>query len=229
MRILIVEDEVKLAQFVARGLEAEGHTVGTLSRAEEGRMAHAEAPFDLIVLDLMLPGMDGVDFCRELRAKGDATPILMLTARDAVRDRVRGLDSGADDYLTKPFSLDELLARVRALLRRPRGSQPARLCLSDLAIDTLSCRVWRGNREVLLSAKEYRLLTYLTANADRILSRPLIEEAVWGFDFDAATNVVDVYIGLLRRKLEAGGEPRLIHTVRSMGYVLRAPADGKGT
>src|SRR5688572_24065988 len=168
MRILIVEDEAKLAQFVARGLRAEGHTVETFSRAEDARLAHAEVPFDLIVLDLMLPGMDGIAFCRGLRKGGCVTPILMLTARDAVRDRVQGLDSGADDYLTKPFALDELLARVRALLRRPRESQPARLCVGDLSIDTLSCRVRRGDREIDLSAKEYRLLTYFAANPDRV-------------------------------------------------------------
>jgi DNA-binding response OmpR family regulator len=221
MRILLVEDEAKVASFAARSLQAEGHTVEMAGEGESARAVLAAASFDLIILDLMLPGVDGITLCRELRARGDTTPILMLTARDAVKDRVQGLDSGADDYLTKPFALEELLARVRALLRRPRQVQPARLQIGDLMIDTYSRRVWRGEREVPLSAKEYALLTYLMANPDRVLSRPMIEEAVWGFDFHCATNVVDVYIGLLRRKLEAGGEPRLIHTVRSMGYVLR--------
>jgi DNA-binding response OmpR family regulator len=223
MRILLVEDEEKVARFVARSLRAEGHSLETVGHAEDARLLLATAAFDLILLDLMLPGADGLTFCRELRARGDATPILMLTARDAVKDRVQGLDSGADDYLTKPFALEELLARVRALLRRPRHTLSARLRMADLTIDSQSRRVWRGDREVLLSAKEYALLTYLMTNPDRVLSRPMIEEAVWGFDFDCATNVVDVYVGLLRRKLEAGDEPRLIHTVRSMGYVFRVP------
>jgi two-component system response regulator MprA len=228
MRILLVEDEVKVARFVARGLQAEGHCVELAVDAEEARATLAAGAFDLIILDLMLPGMDGITFCRALRARSDATPVLMLTARDAVKDRVQGLDSGADDYLTKPFALEELLARVRALSRRSRQGQPAELRLADLTVDTRTRRTRRGDREVTLSAREYALLTYLLANVDRVLSRPLIEEAVWGFDFDSGTNVVDVYIGLLRRKLEAGGEPRLIHTVRSVGYVLRAPqCDGQ--
>jgi DNA-binding response OmpR family regulator len=226
MHILLVEDEAKVAQFVARSLEAEWAVVDRVEHAEDARAALATTTFDLIILDLMLPGVDGITFCRELRTRGNTTPILMLTARDAVRDRVRGLDSGADDYLTKPFALEELLARVRALLRRPRQIEHARLRVADLTVDTASRRVWRGEREVALSAREYMLLTYLMANPDRVVSRPMIEEAVWGFDFNCATNVVDVYIGLLRRKLEAGSEPRLIHTVRNMGYVLRISACG---
>jgi DNA-binding response OmpR family regulator len=220
MRILIVEDESKVAQFVARGLRSEGHSVEAAAEAGEARAALAAGAFDLIILDLMLPDVDGMTFCHALRGRGDTTPILMLTARDTVRDRVAGLDSGADDYLTKPFALEELLARVRALLRRPRQVQSTPLRVADLVVDAPSRRVWRGDREIALSAKEYALLAYLMANPDRVLSRPMIEEAVWGFDFDCATNVVDVYVGLLRRKLEAGGESRLIHTVRNMGYVL---------
>jgi DNA-binding response OmpR family regulator len=222
MRILIVEDELKVAQFVARGVRSEGHSVELAVDVEGARDALAAGAFDLVILDLMLPDVDGIAFCRELRADRDTTPILILTARDTVRDRVVGLDSGADDYLTKPFALEELLARVRALLRRPRQVQPPQLRVADLIVDSPSRRVWRGEREITLSAKEYTLLTYLMANPDHVLSRPMIEEAVWGFDFDCTTNVVDVYVGLLRRKLEAGGEPRLIHTVRNMGYVLRA-------
>jgi DNA-binding response OmpR family regulator len=221
MRILIVEDEMKVANFVARGLRSEGHSVETAGDAGEARAALAAGAFDLVILDLMLPDVDGIGFCHDLRARGNTMPILMLTARDTVGDRVAGLDSGADDYLTKPFALEELLARVRALLRRPRQVQAAPLQMADLRVDSPSRRVWRGDREIALSAKEYSLLAYLMANPDRVLSRPMIEEAVWGFDFDCATNVVDVYVGLLRRKLEAGGECRLIHTVRNMGYVLR--------
>jgi DNA-binding response OmpR family regulator len=226
MRILIVEDELKVAQFVARGVRSEGHSVELAADVEEARDALAAGAFDLVILDLMLPDVDGIAFCRELRSDRDTTPVLILTARDTVRDRVVGLDSGADDYLTKPFALEELLARVRALLRRPRQVQPPQLRVADLIVDSPSRRVWRGEREITLSAKEYALLTYLMANPDHVLSRPMIEEAVWGFDFDCTTNVVDVYVGLLRRKLEAGGEPRLIHTVRNMGYVLRAHGRG---
>jgi DNA-binding response OmpR family regulator len=222
MRILIVEDETKLAHFVARGLRSEGHSVEAAADAMEAREILAAGAFDLVILDLMLPDVDGIAVCRELRARRDTTPILMLTARDTVQDRVAGLDSGADDYLTKPFALEELLARVRALLRRPRQAQSPQLQVADLVVDGPSRRAWRGEREIALSAKEYALLAYLMANPDRVLCRPMIEEAVWGFDFDCATNVVDVYVGLLRRKLEAGGESRLIHTVRNMGYVLRA-------
>jgi two-component system, OmpR family, response regulator MprA len=224
MHILLIEDESKVARFVMRGLEAEGHTVEWVARAEDASAGMATAPFDLVILDLMLPGVDGLTFCREQRERGDHTPILMLTARDAVRDRVQGLDSGADDYLTKPFALEELLARVRALLRRRHQVDSQHLRWADLTIDSRARRVWRGKREIELSAREYRLLSYMLANPDRVVSRPMIEEAVWGFDFDCATNVVDVYIGLLRRKLEARDEPRLIHTVRGAGYVLRSPS-----
>jgi len=222
LRILIVEDETKVSHFVARGLRSEGHSVEVAADAREARYAMAAGAFDLVILDLMLPDVDGIAFCHALRARGDTTPVLMLTARDTVQDRVVGLDSGADDYLTKPFALEELLARVRALLRRPRQAKATQLRVADLTVDGPSRRVWRGDREIVLSAKEYALLAYLMANPDHVLSRPMIEEAVWGFDFDCATNVVDVYVGLLRRKLEAGGESRLIHTVRNMGYVLRA-------
>jgi DNA-binding response OmpR family regulator len=221
MRILLVEDERRVASFVRRSLEAEGYAVVALTRAEEARAVLSASAFDLIILDLMLPGIDGITFCRELRARRETTPILMLTARDTVEDRVRGLDSGADDYLTKPFALEELLARVRALLRRPRQAEPVTLRVGDLVVETGTRAVRRGEREMRLSAREYGLLTYLMRNAGRVLSRPMIEEAVWGYDFDCATNLVDVYVGLLRRKLEMGGEPRLIHTVRGMGYVMR--------
>jgi len=226
VRILLIEDEAKLARFVARSLEAEGHVAVAVGRAEEAQLALAEAGFDLIILDLMLPGMDGVQFCRALRARHNLTPILMLTARRGVKDRVAGLDSGADDYLTKPFALEELLARVRALLRRPRHAQPIELRVADIVVDVQTRRVRRGDREVPLRAREYALLHYFMSNPDRVLTRPMIEEAVWGYDFDCATNVVDVYIGLLRKKLEAAGEPRVIQTLRGMGYVLRAEGCG---
>jgi two-component system response regulator MprA len=228
MNILLVEDEAKVARFVTRSLAAEGHTVQTVEHAEAAEAALAMTAFDLIILDLMLPGIHGVTFCREQRARGNRTSILMLTARDSVEDRVLGLESGADDYLVKPFALEELLARVRALLRRSsqRGSHELRT--ADLTVDTRSRRVCRGGREISLSTKEYQLLAYLLTHPDQVVSRPMIEEAVWGFDFDCATNVVDVYIGLLRRKLEAGDKPRLIHTVRGAGYVLRPEARDAG-
>jgi two-component system response regulator MprA len=224
MNILLVEDEAKIARFVTRSLEAEGHTVHGVGHAEEAEAALAVTAFDLIILDLMLPGGDGVELCREQRAHGNSTPILMLTARDTVEDRVLGLESGADDYLVKPFALEELLARVRALLRRSRQRGKPEMRVADLTVDIRSRRVRRGEREISLSTKEYRLLTYLLTHADQVVSRPMIEEAVWGFDFDCGTNVVDVYISVLRRKLEAGDEPRLIHTVRGAGYVLRPEA-----
>jgi DNA-binding response OmpR family regulator len=220
--ILLVEDEAKVARFVARRLQAEGHTVETVGHVEEARTALASLAFDLIILDLMLPGTDGIPFCRELRVRGNTTPILMLTAHNDVKNRVQALDSGADDCLPKPFALVELLARVRALLRRPRRVQPMQLCVADLTVDLGSRRAWRGDREIALSPREYALLTYLMANPDRMVGRRIIEGTVWCFACES--NVVDVCVGRLRRKLEAGGEPRLIHAVRSGGYILRSSA-----
>jgi heavy metal response regulator len=225
MRILIIEDEEKIARFVERGLKEEAFEVEIALRGDEGfELAQTEG-FDLIVLDVKLPGMDGFAVARELRKKGAQAKIIMLSARDAVEDKVRGLDSGADDYLTKPFSFDELLARVRALLRRGESAAPE-LRVADLTLDQRKRRVTRGGREIGLSNREYALLEYLMLNADAVVSRARIAEHVWGIDFDTFTNTIDVYIRYLREKIDADSGPKLIHTVRGRGYCLseKAPA-----
>ena len=227
MRILVVEDERKVASFIRQGLEEEGHTV---ELAGDGAialdLAEAEPAYDLIVLDVMLPKRDGLDVLKTLRARGVTTPVLMLTARDAVADKVAGLDLGADDYLTKPFAFEELLARVRALLRRGTDQRAAVLRLGDLSLDPATREARRGARRIVLTAREYSLLDYFLRNAGRLLTRPMIAEHVWGLDFDAESNIIDVYVGYLRRKVDAAGETRLLHTVRGSGYVMKAE-DGR--
>lgn len=220
-RILIIDDDEAITTALRRALSFEGYIVDVGLDGEEGlRRARDNAP-DLIILDILMPGLDGLEVCRRLRS-GDDTPILMLTARDDVADRVRGLDAGADDYLVKPFAPDELLARVRALLRRrePRDRQ-AVLRFADLTVETLTHQVFRGQREIQFSAKEFDLLVYFARHPRQVLSREQLLDAVWGYHFDGETNVVDVYVGYLRQKLEANNEPRLIHTVRGVGFVLR--------
>jgi len=221
-RILVIEDDAPIADFVRRGLTYEGYTVEVVANGEAGLAAARDRPPDLVVLDVMLPGLDGFAVCQRLRAAGDV-PILMLTARDAVSDRVTGLDSGADDYLTKPFAFEELLARIRALLRRTRptaGEPPLRF--ADLTMDLAARQVWRGERPVDLTAREFDLLELLMRHPGQVLTRDAIYQNVWGFDFDGESNLAEVYIRYLRHKLEAGAEPRLIQTVRGVGYVLRA-------
>ncbi len=222
MRILVVEDERKVASFVRQGLEEEGHTVEV---AADGATAldlvEADPGYDLIVLDVMLPRRDGLDVLKTLRARGVTTPVLILTARDAVADKVAGLDLGADDYLTKPFAFEELLARVRALLRRGTDQRAAVLRLGDLSLDPATREARRGARRITLTAREYSLLDYFLRNPGRLLTRPMIAEHVWGLDFDAESNIIDVYVGYLRRKVDAAGEPRLLHTVRGSGYVMK--------
>jgi len=221
MLILIVEDERKIASFIRKGLEAEGYTVDAAYDGEQG-LALAEAnDYDLILLDIMLPKLDGVTLCRELREEGKEIPILMLTAKDAVADRVQGLDSGADDYLTKPFAFDELLARVRALLRRGGPKTLPKLQMADLVLDPSTREVQRAGQLIQLTNLEYRLLHYLMQNTGRVLSRTLIEEHVWGSSFDSFTNAVDVYISKLRKKIDWGFDKELIYTVREIGYVLK--------
>lgn len=219
--VLVVDDDPKITQLLRRTLSIEGYKVQT---AESGAaaldLARSHEP-DLIILDVLMPGMDGLEVCRRLRANSD-TPILMLTAKDDVSDRVEGLDRGADDYVVKPFALEELLARVRALLRRHEPAA-APIVYSDLELDTASRTARRGPREITLSTTEFELLQYFMRHPRRVLSRDAILNAVWGPDFERPTNVVEVYIGYLRSKLEAEGEPRLIHTVRGAGYVLREP------
>ncbi|HLH72792.1 MAG TPA: response regulator transcription factor [Chloroflexota bacterium] len=220
-RILVIDDDLSITTALRRALSFEGYTVDVALDGEEGlRKARDVAP-DLVILDVLMPGIDGFEVCRRLRA-GDDTPILMLTARDEVADRVRGLDAGADDYLVKPFAPDELLARVRALLRR-RESRPSATTFrfADLVVDIQSHQVFRGEREIHLSAKEFDLLAYLARHPRQVLTREQLLDAVWGYQFDGETNVVDVYVGYVRQKLEAESEPRLIHTVRGVGYVLR--------
>ena len=222
MRILVVEDERKVANFVRQGLEEEGHVVEV---AADGAAAIdlglGEPPYDLIVLDVMLPKRDGFAVLRTLRDNRVATPVLMLTARDAVGDKVAGLDAGADDYLAKPFAFEEFLARVRALLRRGGDQRSAILRLDDLTLDPLQREVKRGERRVMLTPREYALLEYFLRNVGRVLSRPMLAQHVWGLDFDTESNLIDVYVGYLRRKIDGKGERPLLHTVRGAGYVLK--------
>ncbi len=221
--ILVVEDEERIVQFLKRGLIYEGYDVQTALDGESGlELAEAHPP-DLVILDLMLPELDGLEVCRHLRQVSD-TPILILTAKDAVEDRVRGLDAGADDYLVKPFALDELLARIRALLRRTKAEVPAVLNYADLRLDTGTHQAFRGERPVELTAKEYELLELFMRHPRQVLTRDVIFDRVWSYDFGGESNIIEVYVRYLRQKLEASQEPRLIHTVRGVGYVLREPA-----
>ncbi len=223
MRILVVEDERKVAGFIRQGLEEEGHRVEVAGDGAAALDLAAEGPpYDLIVLDLMLPVRDGFSVLEVLRGRGVRTPVLVLTARDSVGDKVAGLDRGADDYLTKPFAFEEFLARVRALLRRSGEPRPPVLRVADLALDPATREVTRGGRRIALTAREYALLEYFMRNPGRVLTRPMIAEHVWGIDFDTETNIIDVYVGYLRKKIDAEGEPRLLHTVRGAGYALKA-------
>jgi heavy metal response regulator len=223
MRILVVEDEKKVASFIQRGLEAEHYTVDVAHDGDTGLARACEGHYDLLILDLMLPGRDGAAVLRELRARRHTLPILLLTARAAVDDKVRGLDLGADDYLTKPFEFAELLARVRALLRRGGAAPAPILTLADLALDPAKREVTRGARRIELTAREFALLEFLLRNPGRVLSRAVIAQHVWGVSFDTFTNVIDVYVNYLRRKIDADFEPKLLHTVRGAGYVLKEP------
>jgi DNA-binding response OmpR family regulator len=223
MRILVVEDERKVASFIRQGLEEEGHAVETVADGATALdLVEADPGYDLIVLDVMLPKRDGLDVLKTLRARGVTTPVLILTARDAVADKVAGLDLGADDYLTKPFAFEELVARVRALLRRGTDQRASVLRLADLSLDPVTREAARGARRIALTAREYSLLDYFLRHPGRLLTRPMIAEHVWGLDFDAESNIIDVYIGYLRRKIDAPGESRLLHTVRGSGYVMKA-------
>jgi two-component system response regulator MprA len=222
MRILIVEDEAAVRQALVRALELEGYELALAETGAEGLAAAANSSFDALLLDVMLPEVDGLEVARRVRAGGSAVPILMLTARGAVDDRVAGLDAGADDYLVKPFALEELLARLRALLRRAGGG-PGELRFSDVSLDPATREVRRGDRPIELTVTEFNLLELFLRNPRQVLRRSLIYDRVWGYDFGPDSHALDVYIGYLRRKLEAGGEPRLIHTVRGVGYALREP------
>jgi heavy metal response regulator len=222
MRILLVEDEPQIADFIARGLSESGYSVDTARDGEEAVHWPSVADFDVIILDVMLPVLDGLEVCRTLRSQGIRTPILMLTARDAVEDRVLGLDSGADDYLVKPFAFAELLARVRALIRREPVLISNILEVGDLVMDTVTRQVTRSGHDIELTAKEFSLLEYLMRHPNQVLSRTVIAEHIWNYDFANATNVIDVHVKNLRKKIDEGNETRLIHTVRGAGYRISA-------
>lgn len=218
--ILIIEDEQRIADFLRRGLTYEGFQVDLRADGESGLKAARDNPPDLVVLDVMLPGLDGFEVCRRLRA-GGTVPILMLTAKDSVADRVKGLDSGADDYVVKPFAFEELIARVRALLRRSRPSEEMVVHFADLTLNVTTREVTRGARRVELTTKEFDLLHFFMRHPRQVLPRELIYDRIWGYDFGGESNILEVYIRYLRSKLESGGEPRLIQTVRGVGYALR--------
>jgi DNA-binding response OmpR family regulator len=223
MRVLLVEDEPQIAGFIRRGLMEDLHAVDVAADGEEGLLLAETNPYDLVVLDVMLPRLNGVAVCRRLRAAGNTVPVLMLTARDGAEDVVAGLDAGADDYLTKPFAFAVLLARLRALQRRQTlDRQPVRR-IADLELDPVTREVRRGGKLIDLSNREYALLEFLLERPGRVLTRAMIGERCWDMSFDTESNVIDVYIGYLRRKLEGDGQSRLIHTVRGVGYVLREP------
>ncbi len=224
MKVLVVDDEPAVRQALDRALRFEGYETDVAEDGTAALAAHAQRPADALVLDVAMPRMDGLEVCRRLRSAGDAVPVLLLTARAAVDERVAGLDAGADDYLVKPFSLEELLARIRALLRRSAPlSDNEVLRFSDLSLDPGTRDVRRGGRRIELTRTEFLLLELLLRNARQVLPREVIFDRVWGYDFGANSNSLEVYVGYLRRKTEADDEPRLIHTVRGVGYVLRLP------
>ena len=223
MRLLVVEDEPAIADFVVRGLAEQGYAVDLASDGAAALDLAEVGSFDVIVLDIVLPKVDGLTVCRRLRERGNKTPVLMLTARDTVDDRVRGLDTGADDYLVKPFAFAELVARVRALSRRePHATDPV-ICVGDLELDTTTRRAKRGERSIDLTTKEYALLEYLMRNPNRVLTRTMITERVWNYETLNVANVIDVYIGHLRRKVDDGHDVKLIQTVRGAGYNIAVP------
>lgn len=224
MRVLVIEDEQKMADLIKRGLEEEGMEVETAYDGETGLEAAKSGNHDLIVLDLGLPGRDGLEVASDLRESGSKTPVLILTAQDSTEMKVKGLDTGADDYLTKPFAFAEMLARIRALLRRTHTEDTTRLQIGDLVLNLINRRVSRAGKEVQLTNKEFSLLEYFMRHPDEILSRETLSEKVWDETFDTLTNVIDVYINYLRNKIDRQYEPKLIQTVRGVGYKLQTPA-----
>ena len=227
MRILVVEDNPKMARFIQQGLSEHGYAVDAAATGTEGEQLAATEPYDLIILDVMLPDQDGVLTCRNLRRRGRATPILMLTALSSTGDKVKGLDAGADDYLTKPFEFDEFLARVRALLRRGQAQEASNLRFADLELDLLTRTVARAGQKIKLTAKEFAMLECFMRSPNRVLSRTAIAERVWDMNFDSDSNVIDVYVSMLRRKIDREFDRRLLHTVVGTGYILslEAPAE----
>lgn len=221
MRILIVEDEKKIAGFIERGLKEESFTVDVAYDGDNAIFLAEVNVYDAIVLDIMLPCKDGISICRELRSKKNDVPILMLSAKDELKDKVRGLDAGADDYLTKPFAFEEFLARLRALLRRKRQDKVITLKMADLELNQRTHKLTRQGKEIILTSKEYNLLEYLMLNAGSVVTRTMISEHVWNEDFDSFTNVIDVHINYLRNKIDKDFKKKLIHTLRGTGYILK--------
>ena len=221
MRILVVEDEKKVASFIKKGLEEEGYAVDLAADGQEGLVLALDGVHDLIVLDLNLPKLDGLEVLQQLRKAKIKAPVLLLTIRAMIEDKVLGLDAGADDYLTKPFSFQELLARIRALFRRRQEAEPAMLQLADLTLDPARRLVRRGTEKIDLSTKEFALLDYFMRNPGRVLTRTMIAEHVWDYDFDTETNVIDVYVNFLRKKIDTDRAIKLIHTIRGVGYMMQ--------
>lgn len=220
MKCLVIEDEPKIAELIAKGLKEESMIVEVAGDGERGLELASDGGFDVALLDIMLPGIDGIEVCKRIRARGIDLPVIMLTARDSVNDKVMGLDSGADDYITKPFAFEELLARIRVLKRKRPGAASTMIQVDDLVLDMVSHQASRGGKEVVLSNREYALLEYMMKNTGIVLSRMMIAQHVWGIDFDTFTNTIDVYINYLRNKIDAASERKLIHTVRGRGYSL---------
>jgi DNA-binding response OmpR family regulator len=221
MTILVIEDEIKITRFIKKGLEMEHYTVDTAYDGKEGLEKAEINDYDLIILDIMLPELDGISVCNKIREKKIETPIIMLTARDTIDDRIKGLDAGADDYLTKPFAFGELLARIRALLRREKTVKTTKLKVADLVLNPATHEVHRGDKEISLSSKEYRLLDYMMRRPGNVCTRTMIGEHIWGYSFKDDSNVIDVYISYLRKKIDSGFHNRLIHTVRDVGYKIQ--------
>jgi heavy metal response regulator len=222
MRILVIEDEKKVANFIKKGLEEEHYAVDTAYNGETGLYMTEVNEYDLVVLDLMIPKIDGLEVLKRIRGNKNSVPILVLTAKDTVEDIVRGLDLGCDDYLTKPFEFKEFLARIRALLRREKVEKEPALKIADLTLSLVTHKVMRKGKEIELTSKEYALLEYFMRNPDKVLTRTMISEHVWDYHFDSMTNVIDVYMNYLRKKIDKGFEPKLIHTIRGVGYILSA-------
>jgi DNA-binding response OmpR family regulator len=226
MRVLLAEDDARIARFVAKGLREQAYAVDVTSNGDDALYEAAINSYDLVILDVMIPGRDGFQVCRELRRTGQRMPILMLTARDAVEDRISGLDHGADDYLTKPFEFRELLARLRALLRRSGELRPARITVADLVLDTGAQSVWRRGRNIPVTTKEYALLEFLARNAGRVVGRAEIAEHVWDESFDPFSNLIEVYVNRLRRKIDSEPAKALLHTRRGAGYFFGVLGEG---
>ena len=222
MKILVVEDEKKVGAFIKKGLEEDRYSVEVAFDGDKGEELASQGSFDLIILDILMPKKDGLTMLKELRAKQITTPVLMITAKGSVEDKVKGLDTGADDYLVKPFAIAELLARVRSLLRRGGPEKSTALTVADLTLDLVSHKATRGENLIELTGKEYTLLEYFMRNTNKVLSRTIISEHIWNYNFDTGTNIIDVYINHLRNKIDGEFEKKLIHTVRGVGYMMKA-------